>query len=77
MSTPKLDINDTEAVTRVIQEAAADAVEEHRRMKRPVVVVIDGEIVWLRPEDIAPRALPGDDEPLPAGVRAAQVLEDS
>lgn len=59
---------ETEAVSQVIAEAVEEAVEVHRRLKEPVVVARDGKIVWLSPEQIAPRPLPGDDEPLPEDI---------
>jgi hypothetical protein len=65
---PRISPYDSAAVAEVMAEAVADAIEVHRRMKQPVVGVCDGRIVWLRPEDIAPRPLPGDDEPLPEEI---------
>lgn len=59
---------ESEAVSQVMTEAVEEAVEVHRRLKEPVVVARDGKIVWLRPEQIAPRPLPGDDEPLPEDI---------
>lgn len=61
----RISIDDTDAITQVMQEAVAEAIERHRRLKQPIVGMRDNRIVWLRPEDIPPRPLPGDDEPLP------------
>ncbi len=69
MKSPEpLSPNDTQAITQVMAEAVDDAIETHRRMKEPIVVARDGKIVWLHPEDIPPRPLPGDDEPLPEDI---------
>jgi hypothetical protein len=54
-----------EALMEGMARGVANAIETHRRLKQPIVGMRDGRIVWLRPEDIAPRPLPGDDEPLP------------
>lgn len=59
---------DSQAITQVMAEAVEEAIEVHRRLKEPVVVARDGKIVWLKPQDIAPRPLPGDDEPLPEDI---------
>jgi hypothetical protein len=55
-------------VLALAQEGVSQAIERHRRLKQPIVVVEDGRIVWKRPEEIPPRALPGDDEPLPPDI---------
>jgi hypothetical protein len=44
-----------------VQEAVAEAIETHRRMGRPVVVWQNERVRWIRPEELEPRPLPGDD----------------
>ncbi len=43
------------------QEAVLNAVEEHRRMGRSIVVWQDGRVVRVPPSQLTPRALPGDE----------------
>ncbi len=50
-----------DCISETMQEAVADAIETHRRMGRSIVVWRDGKVVHIRPEEIAPRALPGDE----------------
>lgn len=45
-----------------VQEAAANAIEEHRRMGRSIVVWQDGRVVRIPPSQLTPRALPGDEK---------------
>ena len=58
----------SQQVLALAQEGVSQAIERHRRLKQPIVVAEEGRIVWKRPEDIAPRALPGDDAPLPPDI---------
>lgn len=60
--------HDTPAETLSVDEAVAETIEAHRRLKEPAVIDRAGRVVWLAPEQIAPRPLPGDDEPLPEDI---------
>lgn len=44
------------------QEVVAQAIETHRRMGRSIVIMQGGKIVEIKPRDIPPRPLPGDEE---------------
>ena len=44
------------------QEAVLNAIEEHRRMGRSIVVWQDGRVVRVPPSQLTPRALPGDEK---------------
>jgi predicted ABC-type ATPase len=50
-----------EIIERAGREAVAEAIETHRRMGRPVVVWQNERVRWIRPEELEPRPLPGDD----------------
>jgi hypothetical protein len=39
---------------RVFQRAVAEAIEEHRRMGRSIVVMRDGKVVEIPPDQIKP-----------------------
>ena len=44
------------------KEATLNAIEEHRRMGRSIVVWQDGRVVRVPPSQLTPRALPGDEK---------------
>ena len=52
----------TQLVLDAANRGAEIAVETHRRMGRSIVVWRDGKVVKLKPRDIPPRPLPGDEE---------------
>jgi len=39
-----------------VKAAVAEAIEEHRRMGRSIVIWRDGQIVWLTPDQIPVRS---------------------
>ena len=51
---------DEPAVTAALREAARDARRLHKAMGHPMATLVDGQVVWVQPEDIRI-----DDEPAP------------
>lgn len=49
---------DGTAIDEALREAARDARRFHKAMGNPMVTEIDGQVVWIQPEDIVI-----DDEP--------------
>jgi hypothetical protein len=61
-------------IVQVGQAAVDEAIETHRRMGRYVVGWEDGLVRWIRPEEIEPRPLPGDDWQPPQTNRTYSAL---
>jgi len=48
----------SETAQKIVESAkaaVADAIEEHRRAGRAIVVLRDGQVTWIQPEDIPVR----------------------
>ena len=43
---------DVELITRAVQEGVRRALRRHKLLRQPVVVMKDGKITWIKPEDI-------------------------
>lgn len=68
MSEPKPTIDeifaDGRAIDEALTEAARDARRRHKALGNPMATWIDGEVVWVQPEDIVVGSGPdGQGEP--------------
>lgn len=43
---------DRDKITKALQSGVRDALIRHKQAGNPVVVMKDGQMVWLKPEDI-------------------------
>lgn len=43
---------DVDLITRALQKGVRQALRRHKLLGQPVVVLKDGKIVWLKPEEI-------------------------
>ncbi len=50
---------DRAAIGHALREAARDARRFHKAMGNPMATLVDGQVVWVQPEDI-----PVDDDPM-------------
>ena len=41
-------------IDETVRAAVAEAVERHRRLGQSIVIMRDGKITWVAPEDIPP-----------------------
>lgn len=58
--TPAERFNDRAIIDEALREAARDARRFHKAMGNPMATLVDGQVVWIQPEDIRV-----DDEPQP------------
>ena len=54
---------DGRAIDEALREAARDARRFHKAMGNPMATWIDGQVVWIQPEDIVVDMPPEDDDP--------------
>lgn len=45
-------IADRDTITKALADSVKDALKRHKQAGNPVVVMKDGRMVWLKPEDI-------------------------
>jgi len=43
---------DRDKITKALQAGVREALKRHKQARNPVVVMKDGQMVWLKPEDI-------------------------
>ena len=43
---------DRDKITKALQSGVRDALIRHKQVGNPIVVMKDGQMVWLKPEDI-------------------------
>jgi hypothetical protein len=46
-------INDRDRITQALAEGVRDALKRHKLAGNPVVVMKEGKMVWLKPEEIS------------------------
>lgn len=54
---------DGRAIDEALLEAARDARRFHKAMGNPMATMVDGQVVWIQPEDIVVDMPPEDDDP--------------
>lgn len=54
---------DGRAIDEALREAARDARRFHKAMGNPMATLIDGQVVWIQPEDIVVDMPSEDDDP--------------
>ena len=54
---------DGRAIDEALREAARDARRFHKAMGNPMATWIDGQVVWIQPEDIVVDMPPEDGDP--------------
>lgn len=45
-------ISDRERISQALAEGVKDALKRHKQAGNPVVVMKEGQMVWLKPEEI-------------------------
>ena len=55
-------VPDVDVITRALKKGVRDALRRHKLLGQSVVVMKDGKIVWLRPEEIPDDVLEVDED---------------